>query len=153
MVGVARAPAALAAQRRKMQALREAREAKREAAAAAALQASIHATPEDQRVSICFCSAIAVLLLGGGASLIVNGAVWAAAGDNAPGEFTFVGASMIMLAAAVCLCILPAQIRDHCRRSDEPAVDDNEWPDWGKNPKAPTRAAVKPDPEKPVQSL
>ena len=36
MVGVARAPAALAAQRRKMQALREAREAKREAAAASA---------------------------------------------------------------------------------------------------------------------
>ena len=132
MVGVARAPAALAAQRRKMQALREAREAKREAAAAAALQASIHATPEDQRVSICFCSAIAVLLLGGGASMIVNGAAWAT-GDNAPGEFAFVGASMIILAAAVCLCILPAQIRDHCRRSDEPAV--------------------KPDPEKPVQSL
>ena len=152
MVGVARAPAALAAQRRKMQALREAREAKREAAAAAALQASIHATPEDQRMSICFCSAIAVLLLGGGASMIVNGAAWAAAGNNAPGEFAFVGASMIILAAAVCLCILPAQIRDHCRRSDEPAaVDDNEWPDWGKNPRG--RAAVKPDPGKPVQSL
>ena len=135
-----------------MQALREAREAKREAAAAAALQASIHATPEDQRVSICFCSAIAVLLLGGGASMIVNGAAWAT-GDNAPGEFAFVGASMIILAAAVCLCILPAQIRDHCRRSDEPAVDDNERPDWGKPRKAPNRAAVKPDPEKTVQSL
>ena len=81
--------------------------------------------------------------------MIINSAAWAA-GDNAPGEFAFVGASMIFLAAVVCLCILPAQIRDHCRRSDEPAVDDNEWPDWGK---APSRAAVKPDPEKPVQSL
>ena len=87
-----------------------------------------------------------------GCSRDADADAWAAAGDNAPGEFTFVGASMIVLAAAVCLCILPAQIRDHCRRSDEPAVDDNEWPDWGKNPKA-SPAAVKPDPEKPVQSL
>ena len=104
-------------------------------------------------MSICFCSAIAVCSSSAAARRDRQRAAWAAAGDNAPGEFAFVGASMIILAAAVCLCILPAQIRDHCRRSDEPAVDDNEWPDWGKNLKTPSRAAVKPDPEKPVQSL
>ena len=137
-----------AKKRRDAEEQRAAREEAARAAEAAAIQAAIDATPEDQRISIGCCSAFAILFLASGASFVANGAAWSTPGDNTPADFTIVGAFLIVL-AFVCLGIMGTQIRDHGRRSrdppDEPA-DDNAWPEWGKNPK-------RPDPDRPVQSL
>ena len=140
-----------AKKRRDAEEQRAAREEAARAAEAAAIQAAIDATPEDQRISIGCCSAFAILFLASGASFVANGAAWSTPGDNTPADFTIVGAFLIVL-AFVCLGIMGTQIRDHGRRSrdppDEPA-DDNAWPEWGKNPSVPKR----PDPDRPVQSL